>query len=283
MESLNQFKVLPIELSIEFFRNFFTYDEKVRVLKDDYFWPYLCDSYAWREKPKISLKALKGASKYLLNEIESGVYLNRRLIYKVLNNTKKGIVTIETFVHVADTTKFSCTQPKVITKTVPINKVKSSFNFIKSGNILKNDIFTDVSGNFMYSINAKHIENFEMHTLIHISKSDFFIYRKERYFVLIRGSNGKYSNTVSFSCSDLSSNSELLLLIYEIQFSSCNKIIIRKNYIACKMIPWKQKYKCIHKTTFNYMLRKKNIKVISRSKKRKFQCKYLLNVNNFFM
>lgn len=271
MDPLSQFKILPIEISIEFFRNYFTYDDKVKLLKDDYFWTYLRDPYAWREKPKISLEILKGASKNLLNEIESGIYLNRRLIYKVLNNTKQGIVKVEKFVHVADLRGVGWTKFKVITKKVPINEVKSSFNFIKTGCILKNDIFTDVSGNFVYSVDAKRLKNFEINTLIHIPKSDFFIYRKERYHVLISGFNGKYSNTDSFSHFNLYSNTELLLLIHEIQYSRCNKIIKKKNYIACKMMPWKQKYKCILKTTFSYMSRKKNIKVISRSRKCKFQ------------
>lgn len=268
MDSSSYFKKLPDEIGVSIFRNFFSFDEKVKVLQDNYFWTFLSDSYAWRDKPKISLKTLKGASENLLNEIESGFYgrNNNKTIYKVLKNTKRGVVSLEEFIHKIEYPEPSCKKRKITKKFVPINEVKELFTVLKSRyQFFTYDIFTDKVGLFIFSINAKHIENLELNTLMHIGKTNFFIYKKNRYFVLIEG-KGDYSNMNSFSQADLSSNSELVLLLLRIANSNCNKIMKTKNFIACKMIPWKKKFKCTRKSTFNYMLRKKMIKVTTKIK-----------------
>lgn len=268
MFPVNLLTLLPIEISVGIFRNFFNFDEKVKVLQDDYFWQFLSDPYAWREKPKVPLKTLKGASESFLNAVESGFYLRKdhSVVYKVINDVKRGVVTLEKFKHEIILPDGSCKQPKVTKNFLRTNDVKEFFSILKSEfKVLQHDdIFTDRLGWVVISIDAKVLENLKVNTLTHIH-TNYFIYKKNQYFVFIEG-RGVFSNIISFTKEDFHANTELACLILQICFTSCEKIIKTKNFIACKMIPWKRKFKSMKKTTFNYMSRKKLVKVTTKRK-----------------
>lgn len=271
MYPANWFNILPNEIVIGIFRDYFNYDEKVNILKDDYFWRYLNTSYAWKEKLKIPLKTLKGASENLLNEIESGYYRymrkNTKIIFKVLNNTKRGTVTIEQFVHGTKLLGINSNQSKTIKEYVPIERVKSMFYHLKSNYLVfKHDIYTDKWGHFIVDIEPRFLENLGYYILTKAPEyPNVLIYKKHYYFVFIIG-NLEYCNMHPFSAETFVFNSELLLLICRIAHSNCNKIIKTKNYIAYKMKPWRNFYRFTMKTTFNYMSNRKMIKLTTKIK-----------------
>lgn len=265
----NLLKLLPMEISITIFRNFFTFDEKVNVLKDDYFWSFLSDPCAWREKPKIPWVTLKGASAHLLNEIECGYYGkdDSKKIYKVSKNAKRGSVIVEEFEHVTDIAETSSNKKRFVMKEfLPINQVQSAFRSLKSKyKVLSNDIFTDRLGCFIVDLDLKCIKDLPYHTLLQIDKNPFFIYKKHRYLFLIAG-NETDDQITCFSSDTEIDNSELLHLVCQMEYTNCKNCIQTKNFTACKIFPWRKCFKFTMKTTFNYMFRKKMIKVTTAMK-----------------
>lgn len=270
MSPANYFTLLPIEIAVGIFRNFFSFDEKVKVLEDDYFWNFLKDPYAWREKPKVSLKTLKGASESYLNAIKSGIYAGKvnsaNLIIKVIKDAKRGVVTIEKYIHIKNLPIANCQQPRRITDFLQTSDTIELFSIFKSEfQSFRYDVYTDKLGQNIFAINTKELEKIELDRLIHINNTNYFFYRKNRYCVLIKGL-GAYSNITSFTQTDLNSNAELVLLVLQIDFTGCKNIIKTKNFLAFKMIPWKKNFKCIQKTKFNYMSSKNLVKVITTRK-----------------
>lgn len=264
MDSTNLLKLLPIELSIGIFRNYFTPDEKVKVLKDDYFWNFLSHPYAWRDKPKIPWITLKGAAENLLNEIDCGYYTRdyEKKIYKVSKDVKRGSVIIEEFKHVNDISEFNSGNNKpVIKEFLDINQVHSAFNCLKSKyNVLRDDIFTDKCGHFTISMDLKQIQEAPYHVVMQIDDNPFFLYKKHEYVVLIV--HKKERKPINYFCLEtVNDNLEMVSLLDQIDFSNCKNYIKTDNLIACKILPWRRYFKSTMKTTFNYMFRKKMIKV----------------------
>lgn len=270
MGPTNLLTLLPIEIAVGIFRNFFNFNEKVKILPDDYFWKFLRDPYAWREKPKVSLKTLKGASESYLNAINSGIYAgqihNTNFIFKVIQDAKRGVVTIEKYMHVKNLPIANCQLPKKKTYFLRTSDTTELFSIFKSDlQSFRYDVYTDKLGLNLLAINTKELEKFELNKLTHINNTNRFFYRKNRYCVHIQGL-GAYSNITSFTQADYNSNVELVLLVLHINFTSCKKIIKTKNFLAFKMIPWKKKFKCIQKSKFNYMSSKNLVKVITTRK-----------------
>lgn len=270
MYPANLFNLLPIEIAIGIFRNYFNYDEKVKLLKDDFFWHYLSSPYAWKEKLKIPLKTLKGASENLLHEIESGYYTYRRKttreILKIINDTKRGRVTVESFVHEAYLSRNSSNQPKIFKEYVPTDRVKFLFNILKSNyHVFKHDIYSDRLGHYTIGIDPRFLENMEYHSLKKVRGYNVLIYKKYKYFVLIVG-DLQFCKMNPFSPETLHSNLELLRLISKIAYSDCSKMMVTKNYAACKMKPFRNFYRFKGKVTLDYMSRKNLIKLTTKIK-----------------
>lgn len=270
MCSTNLLKLLPIEISIGIFRNYFTSDEKVKVLKDDYFWNFLSHPYAWREKPTIPWITLKGAAENLLNDIECGYYisLDEPKIIKVSKNLKRGSVIIEEFKHVINIAEISSgnKKPKVIKEFLEISQVHTAFCYLKSKYvIIKDTMFTDKFGNYVINVDLKQLQDAPYHTLLQIDNEHFFIYKKHDYLVLIIGKK-EGDPLKCFSSEIPNDNLELLKIVCQIESSNCKNYIKTDNLIACKIVPWRKYFKIVIKTTFNYMYRQKKIKVTTRFK-----------------
>lgn len=258
MPSTVTFEDLPIEIKIYIFRNFFNFSEKVNVLKNNYFLRYLRDLYAWKEKPKVPFNTLKGAATHYLNDIEIGCYLNSRkkMIYSVQKNIKRGILFINEYAHkTVPTQKMCCKQHKVKKVHVPIDKIEKLLHVLKSDNtVLQNDIYTDQMGFFCFCIDNGILKTFELNTLIPVPNTKFCIFRKYYYFVIIYCNNGN-------SDINSSSNPELLNLLSMILHSNCSKIISSPNYFACRMFAWYDKFTLIRQNKFEFLSRKKLIKL----------------------
>lgn len=267
MHPANWFNLLPNEIAIGIFRSYFNYDEKLNMLKDDYFWCYLSTPYAWKEKLKVSLKTLKGASENLLHEIESGYYKHKEKktvsIFKVLKNNKRGIVTVEQFIHKTQRSSINSNQPKVKKDCISTDRVKSVFNHIKSNyRVLQHDIYTDRWGLNTVDIELTFLESMKCYALLEApGYLNVYIYKKPQCFYYIVGD-------LEFCKMNPISNlpPELIHFVSKIAHSNCNKIMKTKNYYACKMIPWRKYYRCRVKTTFNYMFSKKMIKITTKIK-----------------
>lgn len=265
------FELLPVEIAISIFRQFFTFDEKVKVLKDDYFAKYLSNKYAWKDKPDVSLKTLKGAAENFLNEIEEGFYdniNNKNIIYKVQKYSHRGELHIFEYAHkTLPTQKMCCKKHKVIKDYLPTNQVKRFLHSFRSNyKMLKDDIYTDALGLFKVTIDYGIMADFECNTLIQIH-TNFFIFKKEEDYSVIIHSKKACSNT------GYQPDKELLLLLVKVQLSNYAKIIKSENYIAYKLFPWHEKFKLIRRKTFNFMSQKKLIKVTYRKRFLYLNCK----------
>lgn len=268
MTAANWFNLLPEEIPIGIFRDYFNYDEKLKMLKDDYFWQYLSSPYAWKEKLNVSLKTLKGASENLLYDIESGYYSLKgkyTLIIKVSKNVKRGTVTVETFIPKNRCLNINSNQPKLIKEYASIDRVKSLFNDFKSNyRFLKYNIYTDRWGLNIFDIDPKFFENMMYYVLYEVPEMpNVYIYKKYQYLVYIISDEEFCKRN---PCSGQSFLLELHHLLNKIIDSNCNKIMKCGHFFAFKMRPWRMFYKCRMKTIFNYMLRKNMIKITTKLK-----------------
>lgn len=261
MNSTVTFENLPIEMKIYLFRNFFNFAEKVEVLQSEYFSPVLSDLYAWMQKPKIPFKQLKGAAELYLNNIETGCYGNgeKKMIYRVYKDLKRGTLFINEYAHkVVPLRKICCKNHKSLKLNVPIEKIQQLVHALKFNHtMLQNDIYTDKMGLFCFSVDPGILKSLELNMLIPIPDTKFCIFKKDYCFLVIYCNNGN-------SDIDSSSNPELLRLLAKILHLRCSKIISSENYFACKMFPWYEKFTLVRKNKFQFLSRKKMIKLTTR-------------------
>lgn len=262
METPNFFKNLPNEIAIGIFRDYFTFDEKVSLMKDDIFWPYLSDHYSWKTKPKISLKSLKGACENLLNGLEEGFYVQRDLpaVYKITKNSRRGVINVELFKGKIAIKKPIQTRPKLVNTIISIDKLKELYHLINSRCVrLNHSLFADKFGEYSIALDQTYVDNLAMRTLTKIDETSHFIFKAPRYFVFFRA-HKKYAATEPAIFIELKS------LLIRMLFTNCTKVMRSKNYIACKMLPWRESFKSVLKMNLSFLSRSNTIKATIRKK-----------------
>lgn len=237
------FQSLPEDVKILLFRDYFSYDEKVKLLDHNLFDEFLLRRCCWRNLPKVPLKTLKCAASTYLNVLSSGLYKfkHTKELLKVTCDNEKARISFERY------NPSNFTKRKCFSKVYDLHSFKRLVHGVKEHfEKLNGDVFFSNHGSYA-CFETNFINKLDQNFIYSADEKGMFVLKKNNSILLI-----------SVMDNDSVDWNEIHRRLYH-----WNRKIYYKDFglwQVWKMYPWTYLYKWNLKMHCKYLSRKNIVK-----------------------